>query len=59
MLASAEAIGIVADALRRFNINQSVVDPVCIQLLSMQLTVGQYNDMQAGDGIDIRRAAPS
>jgi hydroxymethylpyrimidine/phosphomethylpyrimidine kinase len=32
MLASAEAIGIVASALRRFGISQSVVDPVCIQL---------------------------
>jgi hydroxymethylpyrimidine/phosphomethylpyrimidine kinase len=29
MLASAEVIDIVAGALRRFNIGQSVVDPVC------------------------------
>jgi hydroxymethylpyrimidine/phosphomethylpyrimidine kinase len=41
MLASAEAIGIVADALRRFNINQSVVDPVCIPLLSIPATYSE------------------
>ena len=38
MLASAEAIGIVAGALRRFEIGQSVIDPVCIQLYSTYTT---------------------
>jgi hydroxymethylpyrimidine/phosphomethylpyrimidine kinase len=41
MLASAETIGIVAGALRRFKISQSVVDPVCIQLLSIHATYSE------------------
>lgn len=43
MLASAESIGIVADAFHRYQVTTSVVDPVC----NMINTVIQANDTNA------------